>query len=63
MAKKSGKLVVKKETLRQIDEPSLERVAGGTLNQDWYVVKNITLSGTRCTGPELYFYDPYIYYY
>ena len=63
MAKKSRKLSVKKETLRQIDEPSLSRVAGGAFNQDWLIVKSFgTLSGTRCTGDPAFF-NPYYFYY
>lgn len=64
MAKKSRKLSLKKETLRQLDESQLGQVAGGTwyydaYNPDWVAIKNIgTISG-GCTTDGALAYNVY----
>jgi hypothetical protein len=66
MAKKSRKLSLKKETLRQIDEKDLGQVAGGTYYfSDAVMLKqpSKTFSG-GCTGDGLAVFNYYnLYYY
>lgn len=65
MVKKSRKLALKKETLRQLDERELGHVAGGTyyFNADAVMLKqpSKTFSG-GCTGDLIAFNYYYLFY-
>ncbi len=66
MAKKSRKLSLKKETLRQLDEQQLGQVAGGTLYYygDAVMLKqpSKTFSGGCTTELFAFNYDFYYFY-
>ena len=61
MSKKTKKLALKKENLRNLSAAELGQVNGGWYNWDYYLYKMPVVGTKGCTTDGLFMYNIYIY--